>query len=224
MPTHPFVSRFFVNTDERRDELIYKLPDTWWSRPFEYAWCTHFVSSHDVVLDAACGISHPLKFYLSEICEEVHACDLDARIERMEDVLFEITADVGEEAAWEVQSTVTPRLHLSQANLTALPYEDEYFDTVFCISVLEHMEPQDQFQALQEFNRILNDEGLLILTFDFPTVNLNMISALLHYAGFQFWGETDFSLPPDAVRTEAWGGLNCFRAVLKKRPATERAV
>ncbi|MFF2910157.1 class I SAM-dependent methyltransferase [Paenibacillus sp. NPDC057934] len=217
MPTHPFVSRFFVNTDARRDKLIYDLPASWWSRPYEYEWCTHFVSAHDVVLDAACGISYPLKFYLTGVCEEVHACDMDARIVSKDAVMAEVSHDIGEEAAWQIQARRTTRLHLAQADLTALPYEDEYFDTVFCISVLEHLPLVDQYRALGEFHRILNDEGLLILTFDYPTVNLQLMNGLLLQAGFQYWGETDFELPVDAVRTDTWGGLNCFRAVLKKQ-------
>jgi ubiquinone/menaquinone biosynthesis C-methylase UbiE len=217
MPTHPYVSRFFVNTDARLEKLIYDLPESWWSRPFEYAWCTNFVSSHDVVLDAACGISHPLKFYLSGVCEEVHACDIDARIVSKDAVMAEIARDVGEEAAWQVQARRTTRLHLAQADLTALPYADEHFDTIFCISVLEHLALEDQLNTLGEFHRTLNEEGLLVLTFDYPTVNLPLMNALLLQSGFRYWGETDFELPAEAVRTDAWGGLNCFRAVLKKQ-------
>ncbi|NUU63868.1 class I SAM-dependent methyltransferase [Paenibacillus agri] len=217
MPKHPYVSRFFVNSDARRDKLIYDLPESWWSRPYEYEWCTHFVSAHDVVLDAACGISHPLKFYLTGVCEEVHACDMDARIVSKDAIMAEISCDIGEEAAWQVQARRTTRLHLAQADLTALPYENEYFDIVFCISVLEHLPLVELYRALGEFHRILNDEGLLILTFEYPTVNLQLMNGLLLEVGFQYWGETDFELPADAVRTEAWGGLNCFRAVLKKQ-------
>lgn len=90
MPTHPYVSRFFVNSDARREKLIYDLPESWWSRPYEYEWCTNFISPHDVVLDAACGISHPLKFYLAGFSDEVYACDLDARILSREAILQNI--------------------------------------------------------------------------------------------------------------------------------------
>lgn len=216
MPNHPYVSRFFVNADARRKKLVYTLPESWWSRPYEYEWCTNFISPHDTVLDAACGISHPLKFYLAGICEEVHACDADARILSEEAIMQDISRDIGEEALKEVFQSRTDSLHLAHANLTALPYEDESFDTIFCISVLEHLSPQDRGDALREFHRTLNGEGLLVLTFDYPTVNLVLMNELLLQTGFVYWGETDFTLPDDAVRTSLWGGLNCFRAILKK--------
>ncbi|WP_410512006.1 methyltransferase domain-containing protein [Paenibacillus sp. BR2-3] len=216
MPTHPYVSRFFVNDDDRREKLIYDLPDSWWSRPYEYEWCTNFISPHDTVLDAACGISHPLKFHLAGICEEVYACDVDKRILSEEAIRLEIARDIGEEAAREVFRRRMDTLHLTHANLTALPYDDESFDTIFCISVLEHLSSQDTIYALREFHRTLNGEGLLVLTFDYPTVNLALLNDLFLQAGFVYWGETDFDLPADAVFTGLWGGLNCFRAVLKK--------
>lgn len=131
MPTHPYVSRFFVHSDARRDKLIYDLPESWWSRPYEYEWCTNFVSPHDVVLDAACGISHPLKFYLAGFSDEVHACDIDARILSKEAIIREIADDIGVEAARQVVARRTESLHLAQADLTSLPYADESFDTIF---------------------------------------------------------------------------------------------
>ncbi|KGE16258.1 class I SAM-dependent methyltransferase [Paenibacillus wynnii] len=216
MPTHPYVSRFFVNSDARREKLVYDLPDSWWSRPYEYEWCMNFISPHDTVLDAACGISHPLKFHLAETCEEAYACDADERILSEKAIMDGIIQDVGEKAAREVLHSRTDRLHLAHANLTNLPYDDESFDTIFCISVLEHLTSEDTIYALREFHRTLNGEGLLILTFDYPSVNLSQMNELLLQSGFVYWGETDFNLPVDAVRTDLWGGRHCFRAVLKK--------
>lgn len=216
MPTHPYVSRFFVNSDARREKLIYDLPEAWWSRPYEYEWCINFISPHGVVLDAACEISHPLKFYLAGVCADVYACDKDSRIISREAILDEIETEIGKRAVQQVVARRTDNLYLTQANLTELPYEDESFDTIFCISVLEHLTFEDTLGALQEFHRTLNEEGLLVLTFDYPTVNLAQINDLLLNTGFQYWGETDFELPADAVSTELWGGLHCFRAVLKK--------
>ncbi|ASA20212.1 class I SAM-dependent methyltransferase [Paenibacillus donghaensis] len=216
MPTHPFVSRFFVNTDARCESLIYDLPPSWWSRPYEYEWSLNFISPHGAVLDAACGISHPLKFHLASVCAEVHACDMDARIASWDAVIQEVSDDIGPEAARQVKTSRTGNLKLQQANLTELPYEDESFDTIFCISVLEHLTHEDTVGTLREFHRTLNGEGLLVLTFDYPTVNLPVMNQLLLEAGFVYWGETDFELPADAVGTDLWGGLNCFRAVLKK--------
>lgn len=42
--------------------------------------------------------------------------------------------------------------------------------------------------AVREFHRTLNGEGLLVLTFDYPTVNLPVMNDVLLQAGFQYWG------------------------------------
>lgn len=47
---------------------------------------------------------------------------------------------------------------------------------------------EDTVGTLREFHRTLNEEGLLVLTFDYPTVNLNLMNDLLLQAGFQYWG------------------------------------
>lgn len=219
MPTHPYVSRFFVYDDARREQLVYELLESWWSRPYEYEWCTNFISPHDVVLDVSCGLSSPLKFYLAGHSAEVHACDTDARIVSWDAIMQEIADEIGNEAMEQAQSSRTPTLHLTRTDLTALPYGDESFDTIFCISVLEHLSLEDSVRAIQEFHRTLNGEGLLVLTFEYPAVNLQRMNDLLLQAGFQYWGETDFILPANAVCSEEWGGRSCFRAVLKKGQA-----
>lgn len=84
-----------------------------------------------MVLDAACGISHPLKFYLAGFSDEVYACDLDARILSREAILQNIADDIGAEAARQAGARRTTSLHLAQADLTKLPYADESFDTIF---------------------------------------------------------------------------------------------
>lgn len=46
----------------------------------------------------------------------------------------------------------------------------------------------DAVLAIREFHRTLNGEGLLVLTFDYPTVNLPVMNEVLLQAGFQYWG------------------------------------
>ncbi len=49
-----------------------------------------------------------------------------------------------------------------QSDILKLPFEDNSFDTVFCSQVFEHI-PQP-WLAIQEINRILKKDGVLILT------------------------------------------------------------
>lgn len=211
-------ARFFIRSDLREDTFIVPLPQTWWSRPYEYAWCAQFVREQEVVLDAACGISHPFKFYLgSRSLSEVHACDWDERIMSRDAIFADAVHDFGEEAAERLlQHSDWSRLHLAHANITSLPYEDNYFDTIFCISVLEHLSDQDQLTALQQFHRVLKPGGRLVLTFDYPMVDLDLLYNYATNAGFVCPASFTGNLPPDALRSEIWGTLYCFRALLQK--------
>jgi len=216
MPNNRLTSRFFVESDEKIDKLIHILPNTWWSRKYEYAWAMRFASPVAVVLDAACGVMHPLKFALAERCLETHACDIDPRITSKSAIIEEISQNLGAAAAqWHVEHWQS-NLELAYADLTKLPYMDDKFDVAFCISVLEHMQAREQELALEQFYRVLKPGGLLIFTFDFPGVELDALPDIVSDAGFEFAGDVDLDMPPDALHTEMWGGLHCFRAALRK--------
>lgn len=212
-------SRFMVDTDARIDHLIFDLPKSWWSRPYEYAWCASFAWDGAVVLDAACGISHPFKFFLGERCRLAYACDQDARINSTAEIVAEVRANIGEKAAVQAAARIRPGgpLHLAQANLAALPYEDACFDLIYCISVLEHLSVNDCLQALKEFHRTLKPSGKLILTFDYPTVNLEILRRQMDEAGLEYMADVDYNLPPNAVHSTMWGDLYVFRAALRRR-------
>ncbi|PWW00734.1 methyltransferase family protein [Paenibacillus cellulosilyticus] len=212
-------ARFFVASDKREETFVVPLPRTWWSRPYEYAWCSQFAGEKEVVLDAACGISHPFKFYLgSRNLREVHACDWDQRILSREEIHADIIRDFGERAGNQlIQQIDWSKLNLSQASITSLPYADNYFDTIFCISVLEHLSERDQISALKQFQRSLNPGGRLVLTFDYPTVNLEQLYEHAHLAGFRFPSSVHVKLPLNAIQSEMWGTLYCYRLLLHNR-------
>ncbi|TYP79483.1 class I SAM-dependent methyltransferase [Paenibacillus methanolicus] len=210
-------SRFFTTDDPNSDVLLYRFPDVWWSRLYEYEWAKQFVGSEDVVLDAAAGIVHPFKFYVGTAAREAHACDLNPLIASPEGLLAEIAGSwFGPDVAALVESRYLPLVRLKQGNLMQLPYADDYFDKVFCISVLEEMPEADQLTALLEFRRVLRPGGRIILTFDYPHIDLGRFQRHMEQAGLAFAGETDFALPANAVYTTMWGGIYCFRAVLRK--------
>jgi len=54
------------------------------------------------------------------------------------------------------------KLRSYRADLEDLPFINDYFDFVFCSEVIEHLNnPQ---QALSEINRVLKDQGILLIT------------------------------------------------------------
>lgn len=228
-------SRFFLNSDQKKSELIFKMPDTWWSRPAEYAWASGFAAADDIALDAASGIEHPLKFYLLDHCRESHANDLDERILSHTAIKKAIVDTFGREIAESLPERYLSDVQFSQGSLTEMPYPDQYFDKIYCISVLEHL--SDRFnrwfwllpfrrfipglsrlieQSLREFKRVLKGDGSIILTFDYPSINLDYFRWLVKELGFEFSGPVDFSLPTDALFSEKHK-LYCFRAVIRKK-------
>jgi ubiquinone/menaquinone biosynthesis C-methylase UbiE len=59
------------------------------------------------------------------------------------------------------------KVHYSFQNLASLTLEDDTFDIITCISVLEHMESPDDTKAVGEMLRVLKPDGKLIITVDF---------------------------------------------------------
>ncbi|MBM7563931.1 class I SAM-dependent methyltransferase [Paenibacillus sacheonensis] len=212
-------ARFFKTSDDRADSFVFPLPGPWWSRPYEYAWCAGFAKPDDVVLDAACGISHPFKFFLADRCREAHACDWDARIQSETEICLDVVRDFGKGAAENlIRAASLSRLQRAHASIAALPYQGAAFDTIFCISVLEHLSEQDLTAALGEFYRTLRQDGRVVLTFDYPTVDLQRFRELAQQQGFIFAGDVTAELPEDAITSDLWGRLYCYRAVLRIRP------
>ncbi|MBP1965708.1 class I SAM-dependent methyltransferase [Paenibacillus aceris] len=134
-----------------------------------------------------------------------------------------IRIDISDEAAEHVQKGAYTETHLSQANLTNLPYTNCFFDKIFCISVFEHLNLEDMQTVLEEFKRTLKDDGIILLTLDYPTIDLSIFQSFVRNAGLEMDHEANFTLPPDALHTDMWGGLYCFRAVLKKAVFSKEA-
>lgn len=213
------VSRFFVRDDRREPHVVFPLPEPWWSRPYEYAWATEFVRPTDVVLDVACGVCHPLKFRLGELARATYACDSDPRVTSPTAIVDDIAASVGAEAAAGFDRAHLDRVRLEACDMTRMPYADATFDRVFCISVFEHLGTLDQLRSLLEFRRVLRDGGLLVLTVDHPTVDLERLSGQLPAVGLRFAGDVDLEIPADAISSSYWGPeLRCVRLLIEKDP------
>ncbi len=212
------VSRFFVKSDSYSKNFIFELPDSWWSRVYEYNWVSSFAEQNDICLDAACGISHPLKFYLSEKCQETHACDLDERILSESLIKQGIIDDLGKENFDSLEKKNPEwfkKISFSMDSITKLEYEDKKFDKIFCVSVLEHLLLEDLYRTLKEFKRVMKDDGLIIMTFDYPLINLEYFSWFLKQLNLKFLAEQKTELPENAIYSEELF-LYCYRALIVK--------
>ncbi|PQP84378.1 class I SAM-dependent methyltransferase [Paenibacillus sp. PCH8] len=210
-------SRYIRQSDPKTDTLVFPLHPAWWSRPYEYEWARQFARADDVVLDAACGISHPFKFWLAEHCREVHACDWDERILSEEAIRLDIATDFGEQAAQDLPESYLARLNRAQANLAQLPYESGKFNRVFCISVLEHLDTGTMLRAFREFARVLKPDGQLIATFDVPEMRPDLLETIMAVTGLRIEDKLNVKEPADAISSDMYGTpIRCFRAVICK--------
>lgn len=109
------------------------------------------------ILDCG-GASIIFSFYLASRGCQVETADIDWRgygIVKNAEI-------VAKEMNWN--------MHNLYSNIFSLPYKTEVFDRVFCICVLEHLGYKEQILAIKEMSRVLKEEGIMGLTFDYgPT-------------------------------------------------------
>jgi len=140
-----------------------------WSRQWEYPWAlvnADLRSGHKV-LDVGCGNS-PLLPYLSNlpISLELFGIDLrpdNTRICWKQKVLegFGYRPN-GSLPRQRMHKKITYR----EQSMTCIKFASDYFDKIFCISVIEHLSDEDAIKSMKEMARVLKPEGLLIITLD----------------------------------------------------------
>ena len=86
------------------------------------------------------GITFP---NLAEIYEEIYGLDLSAPVENVA-------------ALFRAKQINT---HLQNGSVLSMPYENDFFDTVLLISILEHLKPDEQSPAFREIRRVLKPGG-----------------------------------------------------------------
>ncbi len=85
-------------------------------------------------------------FNLAELYEEIWGIDLES--------------DCGSVRQCFSRYGLTPRL--INGSITSLPYDDASFDSVLCVSILEHLKPDDLWAACAGLARILRPGGNVI--------------------------------------------------------------
>lgn len=128
------------------------LSPLYWSRQAEWPWAVREgkLASHHAVLDVGAGWS-VLKFAVARRVAAVTCLELE------------------EESITKARATVerlqVRNIDFVQGDACSLPFADESFDRVYCISVLEHIE-HGRDQALAEMCRVLKPGGVLLLSCD----------------------------------------------------------
>ena len=76
--------------------------------------------------------------------------------------------------------------YVKKGDITKIPFKNTEFDVILCLDVIEHLDFEDQKKALDEINRILKDNGTLLLA----------IPNLAHFAS-----RISFALTGKLIRT-----------------------
>jgi len=144
---------------------------THWSREWEYPWAVinSEVKKEDNVLDCGCG-GAPLLPYLVERFE-CFGYGIDLKYgDLMKD--YNRVIDTSKSMATLRHFVVDPSLvvwgyiNIKKQSMINIEYPDGFFDKVFCISVIEHMEKDVVEKSMKEMVRVLKPGGKLLMTID----------------------------------------------------------
>jgi len=168
LPDNPHfleMEKFSAEFIKRNKDLMEKYP--WskdplhhWSRSWEYTYVFERIRAYIQkkpnrklrVLDAGSGWSFFPYFLHHKFSKlDVSCCDSDTRMN-----LFYARAEKG-------------MLSIDISDIAKTPYPDNYFDIVYCISVLEHT--KNYKTIIRELKRILRPGGIFIITFDISLNN-----------------------------------------------------
>ncbi len=128
-----------------------------WSRKWEYSYAfsqiSRYISTNTNglrIMDAGSAIRF-FPFFVSETQKntQLMCCDIQPGLET--------------EFA-RINHQISKEVHYTETDLRNQPFDDNSFDIIYCISVLEHTENYEVI--VKEFKRLLKPGGLLILTFD----------------------------------------------------------
>jgi SAM-dependent methyltransferase len=126
-----------------------------WNRQWEYPFVLSKIQSclnlneKNRILDAGSGVTF-FPYYIKSKYQscDIYCCDNDKALTRI----------------FQKINNREHSVEFSCADLQTLPYEDDWFEIVYCISVLEHTD--NYRDIIDEFYRVIKPKGRLMVTFD----------------------------------------------------------
>lgn len=164
------------------------------------------------VADVGCG-NTPFTAYLSEVagCKNVTGYDPD----------YIVNDSKESHSHFGAKKSYIEKLGIQfhQEGITKMTAPDDYFDRIFCISVLEHIDDIEIKQrGISEMVRILKPGGRLILTFDLGiNMPLNNILDIIQWSGLIPANNIDMRFPKNRFVNYGNGqNVDVFGLVLEK--------
>lgn len=174
-----------------------------WSRELEYPWAVinGEVRKEYKILDCGCGGS-PLLPYLIETTKckgygidngAVVVCDSKPSLLPNLKRFYINPSEVMDED-----------IIIKKQNINDIKYPNNYFDRVFCISVIEHLKQNVAEKGIREMVRVLKPGGKLLITMD-HTSHENHIKSwcvgkyqlIIKLTGLKLDGDSNFTVPLD---------------------------
>lgn len=148
----------------------------WWSRVYEYEWAKNVAIdffgniSDKTAIDIATGIQHPNIFIMKKAG------------------FFKVVGtDVFDKKDFYYVKHLDGNTEYINDDLLNPKIEDK-FDCVSCISMIEHLHPDEQIIAIRNLMHYLKPKGCLIVTFDMPgfeyKTDLCLYKKILSDSGF----------------------------------------
>lgn len=169
-------------------EKYLKMPQIYASRLWEYPWAA---LSAELVHGMACADIGCGESAFTVLLKEYYECDIygfDADLHESDNI-----DNFGVSRRFVTKSGIK----FIQSDISELKFNDNYFDRVFCISVMEHIDDfETRAKGMREIARILKPGGLALLT-----VDVNIMSRftnpmeLVWESGLNFYKGVDLSLP-----------------------------
>lgn len=233
-----YTSRFFVKNDMTTNPppppLVADVGNS--VKHFhEYEWAVPFLCKDDIALDTTGFVGNSFKDYLLEHQKENYSIDTGGLILDFEDCKNTIVKkNKGPDAEDSLPNHYLHHTDFNKDCLVNLPYETDYFDKIYCFSVLNRFtDTYNKWPILlhfrlflpgvnritqnliAEFRRVLKPGGMILFTFDCPLVNLNYFLWLINCFRLKLIGPVDLTLPGDR-HTNVDTGAYCCRAVIIK--------
>ena len=170
----------------------------YWSRQWEYPWA---IESSGLVgpgenavegiegikaLDVGCGHA-PFLIYLGQMGCQAYGSDPGGR-KGKEDKIDGLWGIFNPCFGWPWVK------ELRQEGMQEMSWEDDYFDIVYCISVIEHLPVKMVKAGMKEMKRVLKPEGLLVISVD----NGEKKDLIISTAQMPFYGDRVDWVTPQA--------------------------
>lgn len=198
----PFWFRPFFKIGAIRNKLGFD----YWSRKWEYPWA---ILNADLqagmrVLDVGSGGS-PFPLYLGMNGFECYACDpsLDQGKPK-KNLRRRIIFFLGITTVWSLPKRKRSLpIRYFPDSIQELSFPDNFFDRVFCLSVIEHIPQSEWSLCMEQLSRVVKPTGRLLLTHDMSRqeANARVYRHLIEACTLDLIGSVDYPVPiPDEDR------------------------